>query len=159
MTLSRIALLFLLTIAAALATPAQHSRWASADDSTAKFMIASETKWAETACDHNRIATTILADDFQGTSTEGQRYSKADELIDNVSQRNRAHDCRLLDAKVHFFGDSLAVIYGSETSVRKGSDGNDKQKCQIWTDTWLKRNGKWQIIAAQDAEIGCKKSN
>ena len=159
MTLNRMVTLLFVALTTSVAANAQQSRWALADDPTAKFMIASEQKWAETACDHNPIATTILADDFQGTSTDGQRYTKAQEVADTADTSKTASDCRLLDAKVRFFGDNLAVIYGSETSVRKAKDGSEKQKCQIWTDTWLKRNGKWQIIAAQDTEIACGKSN
>lgn len=25
-----------------------------------------------------------------------------------------------------------------------------------WTDTWLKRKGKWQIVAAQDNVVACQ---
>ncbi len=42
------------------------------------------------------------------------------------------------------------MIYGKETSTRTGKDGKTFQRTLIWTDTWLKRNGKWQIIAVQD---------
>jgi hypothetical protein len=147
---------FLATLFAVASAHAQQSRWASADDATAKFMIDAERQWAEAACNHNQIAQTILADDFQGTSTEGKRYSKPQEVADTADTSNTATDCRLLDAKVRFFGDAVALIYGSETSVRKPKGGKEARRCQIWTDTWLKRNGKWQIIAAHDAPISCK---
>jgi hypothetical protein len=62
----------------------------------------------------------------------------------------------LIDAKVRFFGDNLAMVYGSESAVRKAKDGAEKLRCLIWTDTWLKRDGKWQIIAAQDMPFDCK---
>lgn len=64
--------LLLLSVAAS----AQTSRWASADDKTAVWMISQERRWAETACDGNDVAQTLLADDFQGTSPSGKRYSK-----------------------------------------------------------------------------------
>jgi len=67
-----------------------------------------------------------------------------------------ARDCRLIDAKVRFFGDDLALVYGSESSVRKAKDGAERARCLTWTDTWLKRNGNWQIIAAQDTQFDCK---
>src|SRR5512133_547861 len=146
---------FLMTLLAAAAAHAQ-SKWASADDATAKVMIDAERQWAEAACNHNQIAQTILADDFQGTSTEGKRYSKPQEVADTADTSNSATDCRLLDTRVRFFGENVALIYGSESSVRKAKDGKEARRCQIWTDTWLKRNGKWQIVAAQDALIPCK---
>jgi len=134
----------------------QQGRWAAADNPTAKFMVDAERQWAEAACTHNKIAEKILADDFQGTSPEGKRYTKSDEVADTADLSKTARECRLIDAKVRFFGDDLAVVYGSESSVRKSKAGTENSRCLIWTDTWLKRNGKWQIIAAQDTQFGCK---
>jgi hypothetical protein len=55
--------------------------------------------------------------------------------------------------KVRFFGDSIAIAYGAESSVIKDSNGKATKRCLIWTDTWLKRAGKWQIVAAQDTLV------
>ena len=135
----------------------QQAQWAAADDVTAQYIIDAERQWAEAACTHNKIAEKILADDFQGTSPEGKRYTKSEEVADTQESSNTARDCRLIDAKVRLFGDDLAMVYGSESSARKAKDGIDKSRCLIWTDTWLKRNGMWQIIAAQDTQFACKK--
>ena len=59
-----------------VAAHGQQGCWAAADNATAKFMIDGERKWAEAACTHNKIAEKIFADDFQGTSPEGKRYTK-----------------------------------------------------------------------------------
>ena len=133
----------------------QQGQWAAVDNPTAKFMIDAERQWAEAACTHNKIAQKILADDFQGTSPEGQRYTKSAEVSDTADRSNKAKDCRLIDTKVRFFGDGLAMVYGSESSVRQARDGSEQSRCLIWTDTWLKRNGNWQIIAAQDTRFEC----
>jgi hypothetical protein len=134
----------------------QQGQWATADNPTAKFMIDAERQWAEAACTHNKIAQKILADDFQGTSPEGQHYTKSEEVSDAANTSTSAKDCRLIEAKVRFFGDSLAMVYGSETSARKAKDGTEQSLCLIWTDTWFKRNDNWQIIAAQDTRFDCK---
>src|SRR5579863_5182769 len=113
----------------------QQGQCAAADNPTAKFMIDGERQWAEAACTHNKIAQKILADDFQGTSPEGQRYTKSEEVSDAADTSKSARDCRLIETKVRFFGDSLAMVYGSETSVRKAKDGTEQSRCLIWTDT------------------------
>src|SRR3954454_19793565 len=97
---------------------AQQSHWASADDKTAKYIIDMERKWAEGVCADNGVVPSLLAEDFQGTSTKGERFTKADELKDEKSART-AHDCGLDEAKVRFFGDSLAVVYGREHAIGK----------------------------------------
>jgi hypothetical protein len=139
-----------------VAASGQQGQWAAADNETAKSIVDAERQWAEAACTHNRIVEKILAADFQGTSPEGTRYTKSEEVADASDLSKTARDCRLIDAKVRFFGDELAIVYGSESSLRKAKDGTEKSRCLIWTDTWLKRNGKWQIIAAQDTRFECK---
>ena len=138
---------------------AQQSHRATPDDKTAKFMIDMERKWAEGVCTNNGVISELLADDFLGTSTGGERYNKADELRDEKGPHS-AHGCELDDAKVRFFslasGEDLAIIYGSEHAIGKDKTHPDAKQCQVWTDTWLKRAGKWQIVAAQDNKVECE---
>jgi hypothetical protein len=58
----------------------------------------------------------------------------------------------MFEVKVHFYGDNLAMLYGSEVATHPAgsSDGKEHKVKLTWTDTWLKREGKWQIIAAED---------
>jgi hypothetical protein len=134
---------------------AQQSHWSSADDKTAKYIIEMERKWAEGVCVDNGVVAGLLADDFQGTSTKGALFTKADELKDEKGART-AHDCGLDEAKVRFFGDRLAVVYGSEHAVGKDKSQPNAKVCQVWTDTWLKRGGTWQIIASHDNRVECR---
>ncbi len=143
------------TILSFVAAHAQQSRWASSDDNTAKYITDMERKWAEGVCADNGVVAGLLADDFQGTSPRGERFTKPDELTDEKSART-AHNCGLDEAKVHFFGDSLAIVYGREHAVGKDKSHPNAKVCQIWTDTWLRRGDRWQIIASQDNRVPCK---
>jgi hypothetical protein len=134
---------------------AQKSHWAGPDDKAANFMIDMERKWAEGICANNGVISELLADDFQGTSTDGERFNKADELRDEKGPRS-SHGCALDDAKVRFFGENVAIIYGSEHATGKEKSHPDAKVCQVWTDTWLQRDGKWQIAASQDNKVSCK---
>jgi hypothetical protein len=113
-------------------------------------MIDMERKWAEGVSTNSGVISELLADDFQGTSTRGERYNKTDELRDEKGPHS-AHGCALDDAKARFFGENVAIIYGSEHAI-----GKDKMHCQVWTDAWLKRDGKRRIVAAQDNKVDCK---
>jgi hypothetical protein len=53
----------------------------------------------------------------------------------------------LNDVKVRFFGDT-AVAQGNESWVRRTVTPLNGRF--VWTDTWLHRNGKWQIVASED---------
>jgi len=123
-------------------------RWAEASDPVAKQLIEAERKWAVLECEPSKVVSEALADDFVGTSPQGPIYTKKEALAEGPPEK--AHDCKLLTARVRFYGPDLAIIYGKETSTRTAKDGKEFQRTLIWTDTWLKRNGKWQIIAVQD---------
>jgi len=151
-------LLLLTAISSAAASStvsAQQSHWAESDDKTAQYMIDMERKWAEGVCVDNGVVAGLLAEDFEGTSTAGGRFTKADELRDEKATRT-AHGCGLDATKVRFFSESLAIVYGSEHAIGKDKSHPGAKVCQIWTDTWLKRDNKWQIIASQDNRIPCQ---
>ena len=132
---------------------AQESRWGSPDEDTVKFIKAAEGKWASSACSPQPDLKAVIADDFQGTSPSGRRYGKDKAITTDTKSLSR--DCQLGEVKVRFFGDSIAIAYGAESWTDKGNDGKDTKRCQVWTDTWLKREGKWQIVAAQDTILPC----
>ena len=132
----------------------QKGRWGSPDDPTVKAMIAMEKMWADGNCGPQVGLKDVFADEFQGTGTDGRRYGKAEAIATDMNALDR--DCRFGEVQIQFFGDSVAVAYGNESSLRKEKDGKEWKRCLAWTDTWLKRNGKWQIVAAQDNVVTCK---
>ena len=135
---------------------AQQGKWAAASDQTAKSLIDMERQWVESGCTHSGIIQTILADDFQGTTSNGSRYSKSEAIEQEKTSKLQSRECCLSDAKVYIFGDNIAIVYGIESAIRKSPEGKERTETHIWTDTWLKRNGTWQIVAAQDMSADCK---
>ena len=132
----------------------QAGRWASPDDPDAKAITALEDLWAHTACSSVPEALkAAFADDFQGTTPKGNRYGRPTTSWGGEGDDT---DCRLQQIQILLFGDSVAVAYGNESSVSKKKGGTTQKHCLAWTDTWLKRNGKWQIVAAQDNLVDCK---
>jgi hypothetical protein len=123
------------------------------DNATAKWMVEQEKAWAEMACG-GRSVVAVFADDFHGTSPKGARYGKpADEAPDPKTQWST--DCRLDSAEVRFFSADVAVVYGSESKTVALADARSERRCLVWSDVWLRRKQRWQIIAAQDNRIDC----
>jgi Domain of unknown function (DUF4440) len=144
-----------MALLAVLVGPTSLCAAASAEETaTSKRLIAWERQWAEEDCTHRSVLKEILAEDFYGTAPRGSRYDKTEALSDD-GEKVQAKDCRLLSAEVRYHGRDVAVVYGSESAV-KGRDGAEpKRICLVWTDTWLRRQGTWQIIAVQDAYLDC----
>jgi len=114
-------------------------------------MIEAERKWGIESCVPSNVIDEYVADDFVGTSPAGPIYTKADLQKEHASPV-AARDCKLLSARVRYFGPTVAIIYGSEIATLKDAAGKDYNRTLIWTDTWMKRNGKWKIIAVQDMD-------
>ncbi len=88
----------------------------------------------------------LLAPGFVYTEDASVMDRKA--VIKSVSGPDRIEWARNEGLKVHDFGD-VQVITGVLHLRGKGKQGPFDRRFQF-TDTWQRRNGRWQIIAAQD---------
>jgi len=110
------------------------------------YIRQSESAWAESAASGDVSALRqILADEFVGLGVDGTQYTKADALRVNRDSPSKFASNHLNSVAITFFGDT-AIARGNESWVRK--DGG--KGTFFWTDTWIKRKGKWQIVAAED---------
>jgi hypothetical protein len=124
-------------------------------EATTPWMIEKERAWASMACGGGSIAKEILADDFQGTAPKGVRYGKPKGDAPEDPNTTWSTDCRLDSADVRFFSEDVAVVYGSESKTVPLAGGVHERRCLVWSDMWLRRKGKWQIIAVQDNRVDC----
>jgi len=113
---------------------------------TERHILDSERQWAESVATGDTTAIErILADDFIGVDTNGHLYNKQKMIDETRSAPKYFLSNRLNDVKVRFYG-TTAIAQGSETwEQRSGERGRF-----VWNDTWLQRNSRWQIIAAED---------
>jgi ketosteroid isomerase-like protein len=90
----------------------------------------------------------ILADDFVGIGSDALPYNKADAISWIESGHGDFVYCRLdAPSKIRFFGDT-AVAQGSESWERR--TGEPRKGRFVWTEVWVRRNGRWQVVASQD---------
>jgi ketosteroid isomerase-like protein len=117
-----------------------------AQKETERYILESERQWAESVATGDTSAIErILADDFIGVDPKGRLYTKQQMIDETRNAPKYFISNRLNDVKLRFYGNT-AVAQGSETwEKRSGERGRF-----VWTDTWLQRNGPWQIVAAED---------
>jgi ketosteroid isomerase-like protein len=113
-----------------------------------RYIVESERQWAEAvASGDTATVERILADDYLGVDTDGSLYDKSKAISFTREGPKEFVSNHLNSVKVRFFGDT-AVAQGSESWVRR--TGTPLRGRFAWTDTWIRRNGKWQIVAAED---------
>ena len=114
--------------------------------SVERYIRESEAQWADSvATGETSAVKRILADDFIGTDPEGKLYNKAQMVADTKDAPKEYISNHLDQVKIRFFGNA-AVAQGSESWVKR----NGERGRFVWTDTWVLRNGRWQIVAAED---------
>jgi ketosteroid isomerase-like protein len=113
---------------------------------TERYILESERYWAASVATGDTSAIErILADDFIGVDPQGHLYPKQKMIDETRNAPKYFVSNRLNDVRVRFYGNT-AVAQGSETwEKRSGERGRF-----VWTDTWFLRNGRWQIVAAED---------
>ncbi len=111
-----------------------------------QYIRKGAAEWAASvATGDSSTVERILADDFSGVDPKGRTYDKASMIADTRKAAEFFASNKLDEVKVRFFGDT-AVAHGSESWVRR----NGERGRFVWIDTWLKRDGRWQIVAAED---------
>jgi len=147
MKLKMVLLGAILSVVAIFVVHAQDAGNAEAE----RYIKDSERQWAESvASGDSTVVERILAEDFVGVDPDGSLYEKAKMVKDTVSAPKYFLSNHLNEVKVRFYGDA-AVAQGSESWVRRS--GTPLHGRFAWTDTWIKRNGKWQIVAAEDLTV------
>ena len=99
------------------------------------YIIKSADDWAQAIAIGDSVTIDrIMADDFRGISSRG------------TFERKNLSKPEVYDVTVRFY-DKAAVAQGYETWTSLSDSTSTRS---IWTDTWIYRKGKWQIVAAQD---------
>jgi uncharacterized protein (TIGR02246 family) len=122
---------------------------ASGEDEQALFQI--EREWSEAAIKKDAAALDkILADDFVGHDASGAR-TKKQTLSSLRSDPTQIESGALSDMKAVVFGDT-AVVHGLwiEKSSSKGKDTSGQYR---WTDTFKKRDGRWQCVGSYSTKV------
>jgi len=115
------------------------------------YIKESEAAWAESVATNDAsVVKRILADDVVWV-LDGRVIGKAQAVSEASGGPYDFLSNHLEYANVRFFGE-VAVVQGSETWTRKGG----KKGRFVWTDTWVRRKGQWQIVAAEDVSVPIK---
>lgn len=135
-------------LAFVVVSPAVPATDAEAKAAITAYFQACESEWAQSAVRSNgpRVAR-FIADDYHGVSSRGKVVDKAAVTASETPDGKAAG---LYYAKTHFITPTLAIVQGEEWWEPKKPSPKHHL---IWTDTWLFRNGAWQIVASQDSQL------
>ena len=118
-------------------------------NSDERALLRLEDDWASALVKRDRVT-------FERLLAAGFVYTENDQIMDRRAVLNSvvggsdtvaaAHNDSMV---VHRFGPVTAVVTGWLVVAGRGANGQFQRRYRF-TDTWVKRGGRWQIVAAQD---------
>ena len=89
----------------------------------------------------------MLDEDFVITFEDGSTYSKTGYLSYTAAPGAKVEIAEMSDVKVRVHG-TTAIVTGAYHE-RGSSDGDPYDYHERFTDVWIKKNGKWLVVASQ----------
>jgi ketosteroid isomerase-like protein len=139
-------MLLLAAGAGAQSTPAGAAA-GSQTSATARTLIALENDWARGVVRRDTAMFMRLLDP-RFVYTEDATVMGKDDVIRSIRDGDRIESASNSDMTVHDFG-GTAVVTGILRMRGRAASGPFDHRYRF-TDTWMRRNGTWRIIAAQD---------
>jgi uncharacterized protein (TIGR02246 family) len=134
--------------AAAAASPAENVEQA---------LIKLEREWAEALVKADAATLErVMADDWSMTTWDGKTQAKAQSIAEIKSGASKFEAASVDNIKVRVFGDAAVVtLTQTEKSQERGKDSSGRY---LYTDVWVKRDGKWQAVATHGTKAEQPKS-
>jgi ketosteroid isomerase-like protein len=121
----------------------------SSQEEARRYIEQSEQQWAASvASGDSSVVQRILADDVVWV-LDGRILNKMQAVSEAAQGPGPFLSNRANSIQIRFFGASTAIAQGSETWTKRKGSGQTTGRF-VWTDTWVRRNGQWQIVAAED---------
>ncbi|HEY3219926.1 MAG TPA: nuclear transport factor 2 family protein [Gemmatimonadales bacterium] len=118
-------------------------------DADSRALLQLEDDWASALVKRDRVVfERLLADGFVYTEND-QMMDRATVLNSVVAGLDTVVAARNEGMVVHRYGPVSAVVTGWLVVGGRGASGEFRRRYRF-TDTWVKRGGQWQIVAAQD---------
>ncbi len=117
-----------------------------------KTILQLERDWSKSEVTKDvALFSKIVADDWVLLDYTGRTVTKQQAIADLKSGSYAVESQELADMKVRVFGQT-AIATGSdvEKSIENGHSTSGKY---VWTDVFVLRNGRWQIVASQETKV------
>jgi ketosteroid isomerase-like protein len=139
----------MLRLVVALAMLAFSVRGAMAASAEEEVSTAEEARYAAMIGQDKAALAQILADEFVYHQPTGKVQNKAGYLQQVTAGDVKIRKAVRYDTRTHVYGDTVTVM--GSTRVDLEIKGEPKVFDLYFLNVWVKRDGRWQIVARQSA--------
>lgn len=95
-----------------------------------------------------------FAENFTDISSRTGKVSRKAESIQDVKNRKETITSEdISDINIRMAGADAAVVTGTFRVVGRGEDNKPFDRRTAYTDVWVKRDGRWQVLSSQGTPI------
>jgi ketosteroid isomerase-like protein len=124
----------------------------SGDSADKSLILALESAWNQAEIHHDaNAAASVMSDHFISVDHHGALQNRAQYLADMKDTSFSPQEISNSNTSVYLYGDTAIVTSAYRTKGISG--GKPFVHHGRFTDTWIKRNGKWQCVANQETLI------
>ena len=145
--MKHVAVFFMLAAAVAASAQTQKKETQKRSAATTQALFDVENQWVDALTKSDEATLdSIFVDGYVDTDEHNQRSDKQGVLAVLKSGDLKMESIKLSDMRVYDYGDA-AIVTGSAAQVGsfKGQPVTPKL---IFTDTFVRRNGKWRAVAS-----------
>jgi len=95
----------------------------------------------------------VLSEEYVLTTENGQVRNKAQELERVKNSPYKLESLEMSEQKVRIYGNNIAVETGKVNYKGADKDGKSHAGIERYTTVWIRRDGRWQIVADHLADV------
>jgi len=115
-------------------------------------LLQLENDWGAAARSKDKLwFERTFADEYTSIGSNGKMRNKTEDIAEMMSNSDTLTTDEVSDMRARVYGD-MAVVTGRLHQVGKDKDGSFDRNYS-WTDTWVKRDGRWQVVASQSTLV------
>lgn len=120
--------------------------------SAAQAVKQAEHDWTDAikAGDFDKLGQ-LIADEWTAIGPDGGKITKQAFIEGYKSGKSKLESFEFGPLEVKVLG-NVAVVQGSDTE-KSVTDGKDSSGKYVWTDVFVKRDGKWLAVRSQLAKV------
>ena len=124
------------------------------DDAGRQALGKLEDDWAKAVEAHDTtFLAHVVAPDFHGTADSAKSFGREDVLKDAADTAIQLHDLRDEDRQIRIYGDGTVGVVTARSSWRQEGGDRPGQYSGRYTETWVRQNGRWQVVAGHYTNV------
>jgi ketosteroid isomerase-like protein len=132
----------------------------SAVDQAVAALKRAEAEWIRASLERDEAWLKLFfADELTVTHpTSGEVKTKAQEIADTIALEMAPEAMTLGDMHVRVIGQPpfLGIVTGIASETGGGGHLSDRDRSYLFTDTFLFRDGRWQLVASHSSRLPAK---